>query len=399
MRVLSDPDTSDTLFSDVYPVIQRYAVNEPLLPNLTTLHVREIEESLFPYISLFLSPTITSVSFGFSELPESVVASMITSLPTSCPNLQDIDLPSLPRDPMITAAVSSMFLATNRNAPRGFCVGSPLTEEASEAVYKSQNLRNLSVVIEKGTSIRFASLPNLTCLDIECDDGNDGLQLLRGATFGKLRTVTFRLDSWPIDDFLEAFKEAALSSSIQNTLSVFHLLTEWPWNPNYSSLLPFTQLVDLNIQSSCDDSCSRVDDNVVINLSQAMPKLETLILGNEPCYAFTGGVTVKGFMALAYNCPDLSHLCVHFQVASLSDTPTAFERTRKAGYSAPWTGCALKELVVGETLVAEESVSTAALTLLRIFPRIETIIHPNEGWDKVEDLIWRSRQIVDCSGK
>jgi hypothetical protein len=78
-------------------------------------------------------------------------------------------------------------------------------------------------------------------------------------------------------------------------------------------------------------SCSRVDDNTVINLSQAMPKLQNLSLGSGPCDQFTGGATAKGLVALAHNCPNLSSLCVHFQVASLSDPPTGLETTRDAG--------------------------------------------------------------------
>ena len=300
---------------------------------------------------------------------------------------------------MITTAVSRMSCNINQNGLQEFHVDSSLTEEASEAVYSSPNLRSLSVVIEKGTSIPSASLSNLTCLKIECDDGSDGLQLLRGVTFGKLESVDFYIESGPTGDFLEAFKAAALSSSIQNTLSVLYIFTEWPRGSNYSSLLPFTQLVNLTIDSACDDSCSRVDDDIIIDLSRAMPKLESLRLGNEPCRRFTGGVTAKGLVALAHDCPNLSTLCVHFRVASLSDPPTGLETTHSAGSLASWTGCPLTEFEVGEIPMAAELAPTVALTLLRIFPRIEIIVHFDKGWRKVEDMIRHSRQIFDCSSK
>ena len=82
-----------------------------------------------------------------------MVALMITTLPTLCPNLQLIILPELPRDPMITAAVSGITLVINRNSLQELNVDSPLTKEASEMLYKLPNLRNLSVVIERGTSL------------------------------------------------------------------------------------------------------------------------------------------------------------------------------------------------------------------------------------------------------
>ena len=401
MRGLDHHGTQKPLSSEVYSVMQLHAANEPLLPNLKTLYLWRIEGSFIPFVPLLFSPTITSISLGSlaSYLTTPVVASVIANLSTSCPNLQDIDIWPLPRDPIITAAASKMFFATNRNVLRSFHVDSPLTEEATEAIYKLQNLCGLSAVIEKGTQIPSASLPNLIHLKIESEDGSDELQFLRRATFGKLKSFHFGIESRPTDGFLEAFKGAALSSSIQDTLSKIYFITDWSWNPNYAPLLPFTRLVDVQILFSCDDGCSEVDDNSLIDLSQAMPGLQVLHLGSVPCRQFTGGATAKGLMALSHNCPNLSGLIVHFQVTTLSDPPTDLETTRGAGYLAPWTGCALTELEAGEILVPDGSTSTVALTLLRIFPQIETIAFYDEGWGKVEDVIKCSKGIIDYLSK
>ena len=401
IRELRDHNAQRTLHFTVYHILRRYVFNGPLLPNLTTLDLRPVREPLISSIRSLVPPTITSISLGslaFS-LSESGLVLVIEDLPTNFPNVRDIIIRPLPRTPLITAAASKMFLTTNRNTLRRFHVDSPLTEEATEATYKSQNLCGLSVVIEKGTPMPSAPLPNLIHLQIRCDDGSDGLQLLRRVTSGKLKSVDFTIKSRPADDFLEAFKEAAFSSSIQDTLSAIRIVADWSWKPNYSSLLPFTRLVDLEIQTYCDDSCSRVDDDIIIDLSRAMPKLESLKLGSGPCRKFTGGVTVEGLVALAYNCPNLSSLCVHFQVASLSDPPTGPDTTRNAGYPASWTGCALTELEVGEMPVPEGSAPMVALTLLRIFPRIKSMGSWGRGWGEVEDMICRSKQIVDCSSK
>ena len=381
--------------------MQLYTTNEPLLPNLKTLNLSRIDQSFLPFLPFFLSPSISSISFEsfVFDVPEFVVASVITNLPTLCPNLQDINLPSLGRDPMITAAASKMFFATNRNALRRFHADSPLTEEAAEAIYKLRDLCGLSVVIEKGTPIPSALLPNLIRLEIESEDGSDGVQLFHGATFGKLESVESYIKSRPIDDFFEAFQWATLSSSVQNTLSAICLNTDCSWNPNYSSLLSFTRLVDLKIEFSCDDSCSGVDDDILIDLSRAMPRLESLRLGDWPCHGFTGGVTANGLVALVHNCPNISCLRVHFRAESLIGPTTGFETTDNAGHSTLWMGCALKVLEVGEIPVPEGSESMVAITLLRIFPRIETIIVYDAGWIGVEDMIRRSEQIVDRSSR
>ena len=393
------PGHSGTQSSEVYAAMQLHAVNEPLLPNLTTLNLWAVRGTLIQFLPFFLSPRITSISLQalafYHSIP--VAASVIANLPKTCPNLQDINLQSLPRDPVITAAASKMFFAASQNALRRFHVDSPLTEEANQALYKSQNLCSLSVVAEKGTPIPSASLPNLISLQIECEDGSDGLQLFRGATFGKLESVNFNIKSKLTGDFLEAFKEGALSSSIQNTLSTVSLTADFSWNLNYSSLLPFIRLVDLQIVFPCGDGCSGMDDDTFINLSRAMPKLQSLKLGDWPCDKSTGGVTAKGIVALAHNCPNLYSLRVHFQATTLSDPPTGLETTDNAGHSVSWKSCALTELDVGRIPVLEESKSMVALTLLQIFPRIRIINYTNGEWFDVENMIHSPRRIVDCS--
>jgi len=402
MRELRQLVTTDSPSPEALWIMQLSTIDEPLLPNLKTLELTEIKGWLIPFIPLFLSPRTTSVLLTFEfELPEVMVASAIISLPTLCPNLQVINLDMLPLDsPTITAAVSGMLLATDRDTLQEFHVDSTLTEEASKVLYKLPDLRSLSVAIEEENPSPSASLPNLTELKITSYNEDAGWsRFFCGATFGKLESVTFYLQSEETGDFLEVFKRAALSSSIQNTLSRFYLFANFTWNPNYSSLLPFTQMVNLEIEFYCDDECSRVDDDIVISLSREMPKLKSLKLGDEPCREFTAGVTAKGLVALARNCPNLSLLRIHFQLASLSIPPASPRMTLGAESTASWVDCALTGLDVGEIRLPKESVLMVALTLLRIFPQISEIYHNDEGWWKVENAIYYSRQIVNCSGK
>jgi len=305
-----------------------------------------------------------------------------------------------PISPMITAAVSGMLLVTNRNTLQRFSVGLPLTKDANKVLYELPNLRYLSVFIGRETPLPSASLPNLTRLSIACENEDGWPRLFHGATLGKLERVEFYPRSKHIGDFLGVFKRAALSSSIQNTLSKLRVCAGSSWNPTYSSLLPFTKLVDLEICFSCNRGCSsRVDDNIIISLSRAMPKLKTLILGHTACGQVTGGVTPKGLLALAHHCPKLSTLSVHLKVASLCEPPGIPGMVPAAGPGASWTHCALGRLVVGEAPMPEGSVVIVAMTLLRIFPRLGSIKFTDERWGKVENAINRSREIINCSSK
>jgi len=69
-----------------------------------------------------------------------------------------------------------------------------------------------------------------------------------------------------------------------------------------------------------------------------------------------------------------------------------------AGPAASWTDCALEVLCVGETPMPEGSELVVALTLLRVFPRLNSIVF-DEGWEEVENTINRSRRIIDRSSK
>jgi len=402
MRSLVEHGALGVSSSEVLSVLQFRALSEPLLPNLKVLESWSTTGEVISFIPLFLSPRTTVVDIGFSgpDLPKAVIASMVTAFPLLCPNLEQIILRSIPRDPMITAGISAMLLATNRNTLRCFDVHSPLTEEGREVIFKLPDLCELSVVIERDTSLPSAVLPNLTNLMITYDHGCDWLRMFQGATLGKLESVTFNPRSEQIGDFLGAFERVALTASIQNTLSVFSLYTSCSWNPRYASLLPFTHLKELVVEFSCVGGCSSsMDDDTIINLARAIPGLEHLRLGDAPCRRIPTGITAKGLVVLAHHCPNLSFLCIHFQVASLSAPLVTAGTTSSAESTAPRRDCALTELEVGEIPVPEQSVSVVALNLTRIFPHIEIIYYIGENWEKVMDAISLSREIFDSSCK
>jgi len=365
-----------------------------MLPNTKSLKLDGVAEDLVSFIPLFLSPGITSIKLSFRYAFSGVVAaSVVTNLPTLCPNLQAISLHSLPRDPMITTAVSEMFLVTNRNTLQRFNVDHPLTEKASEVIYKLPDLRKLRVVIDGPGSLPTLVLPNLTKIYVQYDHDHDWLQGFRGATLGKLTSVTFHRMSPSNDDLLEAFESVALTASIPATLSefVFHPLTSYSWRPNYRSLLPFTQLKNLAIWFTCIPDClSTIDDDIITDLARAMPKLESLHFGCLPCKTPTG-VTAKGLAALAYCCPRLFSLGVHFQGAGV-DPSKIPQVTFDGEPTILREECALTCLQVGSICVPDRSASMVALTLLRIFPRLNDILYMDQKWKKVVDAIKRFKK-------
>jgi len=386
------------LSPEVFSVLQPHAINEPLFPNLKTLRLWDASVETIPFIPSLLSARTTDIHIGFSSanFPEGMVVSMIASFPTLCPNLQGINFSSLPNDPMIAAAVSGMVLATNRNTLRSFNAGCLLTQTAHKVLCELPNLHGLSIVIRDNTSLPLLVLPSLVDLTVTYDDGSDWLQGFRGATLGKLASITIHSKSSSVGNFLEAFESVMVTTSTPETLSTFSFDTSSPWQPNYRSLLSFTQLEELTIGFSCEHgSSSMIDDDTIIHMARAMPKLEILQLGGPPCRTPTG-ITAKGLAALSYYCPNLFTLRIHFQVDSL--IPSSMSIITSDDQQAD-SNCALTDLEVGEMPMVEGSALMVALTLLRIFSHLENIEYSDEGWEEVADAIRLSKRVADASSK
>ena len=397
MRKLRVDPYVDPVTSDIILALQLRTANSTWLSRLKTFECYEATEAFIPFIPLFLSPKTTRIRIEFDEYPPTVVAgSMISRLSTLCPDLECIALQNLSRNSVIIDAVAELLLGCNREVIREFEVDCPLTEEAREVVYQLQKLSTLSTVIQGPTSLPMVTLPDLFALDLEYEHDLDWLEGFRGATLGNLQAVTFHSKSEHIGDFLQAFESVALTTSAQNTLLTFCFCTSRSWNPNYSSVLSFYQLRKLEIEFSCNDGCSsKVDDDIIISLAGAMPKLEDLRLGGRPCQTRTGA-TVNGLIGLAYRCPHLLRLCIHFQATSLANAatsemerlPFALKRSARREKS-----CALTVLEVGRIPIPAGSELAVTLILLQIFPHINHVMYINQEWKTVTDTIHGFRQI------
>ena len=396
MRMLTVDCDTDPVTPEIFLPLQLRAANEPFLPKLKIFQCNGTTTTFIPFIPFFLSPQTTEISFVSTEdSPTMAVASTFTMFATLCPNLERVTIRNPERDLVTIDALSEMLLAFNQDSLQIFHVDSPLSKEAREVVFRLPKLSGLWVVIEGHTLLPPVELPNLTEIDLEYDDHLDWLQGFRGAALGKLESVSFCSQSEQIGDFLGAFESVALTSSVQNTLSSFMFTTSRSWYPNYSSLLSFKQLEKLVIEFTCDDGCSsKVDDDVITTLAQAMPKLEILQLGGMPCKTRTGP-TVHGLIALAFHCLHLSELRIHFQGDSLVCAATSAATTFIPIDEpvVPREDCALTDLMVGCIPIPTKSAARVTPVLLQIFPRILNVHYANPEWRTVAQNITEFRRI------
>ena len=396
MRKLTLDTSGDSVTPGTLFALQFRTAGEPFLPRLKSFECEEATEAFIPFISLFLSSKTIWIKIAFAEdSPTVMVASMIARLSTLCPDMERITLNDLPRDAAVTEAVSEMLIACNQDTLRWFCVDSPLTEEAREVVFRLPNLSELWTVVQGHTLLPPVTLPNLTLIDLEYDDHFDWLQGFRVMALGKLEEVLFSSQSDQIGDLLGEFERAVLTTSIPSTLLTFRFTPSCSWNPNYRSLLPFTQLRDLMIGFSCDGGCSsRVDDNLITDLVRAMPKLELLRLGGPPC-EIPSGVTAKGLIALASGCHHLSDLRIHFQTTSLVQAATNRETSPSSeGKTAVRRqDSALRDLDVGEIPIPEGKELVVTMGLLQIFPNLLNVTFAGSSWRSVAENITLFKRI------
>lgn len=396
MRVLELDLSEDVATSNTLLMLQTRTANDPLLPGLKTFHCTNATGEFIPFMPCFLSPTTTEIDIKFDEdTPTVVIGSTITRLPTLCPNLQRILLNFLPRDPVITEAVSEMLLAYNRDTLQWFLVDSPLTEEAREVVYRLPKLTQLWVVLRGRTSLPTMALPNLAVIDVEYEDNPDWLEGFRGARLESLDSASFRSESRQIGDFLGKFANVAETTPALTKISVFTFITSRSWNPSYRSLLSFTRMEELTIGFSCTGGCSsNVDDSVIVDLARAMPNLKILKLGNKPCRT-RAGVTIKGLIGLARGCSHLSELRIHFQTGSFNDTAISAQTAPLSDGEAKIRrhDCALTNLEVGDIPIQDGDQLTVTVTLLQIFPRLSNIEPVQERWGDVLEGIKQYKRI------
>ena len=403
MRELKLDLSEEPIPSNVLSVLQLRTLSEPLLPNLRLLDLKKAHANIIPFIPLFLSPNTTHIAIQFAPAPPVVmVAVMMINLPKLCPHAQKIIFQPLPLGSAVTNAASEMLLTCNLDALRFFHVDSPLTEEARRVVFQLPNLRGLWTVFTEPVLLPEVSLPNLTTLDIEYHRDHDWLRGFRGTTFSKLTEVTFHAECQQVGDFLEAFEDFALATPASAVLSRFKFHTSLAWDPNYYSLLAFKQLKELNLEFCCHDDCfSCIDDEILVTLAQAMPKLEILKLGKAPCEVL-GDVTIHGLIALAHHCRDISRLRVHFRTNSLTEALADEPVPSPQGPCLPREDCALTSLEVGKIPILKRHRHAVAFALLRIFPRLCDIEYEDDEWEYVADMIKLFRKIdsvVHRSGK
>ena len=167
--------------------------------------------------------------------------------------------------------------------------------------------------------------------------------------------------------------------------------------------LSFKSLTSLKVLSECSPNlCHTFDltDDDIDMLTKAMPRLESLAIGEEPC-GVPSQITFKSLYTISRQCPRLTTLQIHFNPALFV---TKVETDSQNGDVAlgfpdlktpPSELCSVTTIDVGSIPLPPESNTSyiMALGLLGVFPRLEKLECDDGDWDDIDDLIGVCRRM------
>lgn len=147
-----------------------------------------------------------------------------------------------------------------------------------------------------------------------------------------------------------------------------------------SQVCAFTSLTDLNVWCTCpQDRCVfALTDDDLSNLSLALPRLESLMLGHQ-CDKNACKTTFRSLLFLSARCPNLAFIAVHFNTEQITnDIRSLFETedpSLKELRECP-TRCQVVTFSVSKTplsLAGSDELQVVKRGFLNVFPRLRGI--------------------------
>jgi hypothetical protein len=375
-------------------VLPPSAGTPPALP----LHLRDLNwwlnKTNLTFLPKFLSPYLTNIIITTNtfvhphetvvpwdgKLPDKVVPKMrsaIKSFPSSLQCLY-IQLGSGP-ETRFTEEISAFILGCGESLEE-FSTNLVLSTQAIVRLMKLPNLRvwvtnqgppQVTDLIHRGVPDGVASLfPSLTILDLGGEAALEWLSLFEATkngtppwiiAGGSLHALTYRHPTLPVDSLL------------------------------VSRILPFTGLTEVFFNMGCfmRPCVSKFTDQDVERLAIALPKLESLTMGESPCNENTCPTTVRSLLSLSVHCTNLKHLNIHFRTENLrTDMLDMLSYAYSEGlHSRP--KCSLEALKVGEMLpnLADYDTVLVSIGMLMVFPSLVKFATMSPAWTKVEMMV------------
>jgi hypothetical protein len=317
---------------------------------------------------------------------------------------------SLIHDPLITDAVSTLLLKCNPGKLRRFYVRTALSNEAFIHATQLPNLEvffiktGLGNETELGVPLPTSTFPSLESLEIDATDTTRPPLLrtiadIQSKTFRRLK-LEFPVQEW--GTFFPAMLVAIQHSGSYQTLTKFSITPDGRFNVDTAFIRPLlflTQLTDLDIEIHCGRQCPfKLSDQDIEELVKALPKLESLCLGSNPC-SRPANNTIRTLVSIATHCKHLFELVIHTNVEAVIDGVSQHGGRGGSHTSgdplSTFVECPIRSIIFGPCFIPDEGRGAIvfAITLLRLFPRLSELgVYPPTLesyplWETVEELI------------
>ena len=352
-----------------------------VLPNLLYIAWGSSWE-LMPFLRLFLSPGLVNVRILFPDGdPHPYRLAVVPLIPTkrlvhlTCSQMSpgnDTSLLEALRNLLDEASGTLRSVSWRREIPTTIF----------DRLLRLSNLRYLDVEPPRAPiSPPEVVFPSLEQLVIRTGEVSSWLNIFEKIPNPALQDliIHFMEDSPP--DYLQVLGYSLKAANKEQSLTRFQCswedaitITEVELHP----LLSFERLTTLVLRSCSQECTVQLDDPFVCRLAKALPRLETLRLGDAPPNAVTN-VTVESLVALSTNCVDLDFLRIHFDATAIPSRST-YENSQMRKSS-----CKLRTLSVGSQPPpsGDDDILQFAFAIAHIFPHVEDIWGCEEGWRKV----------------
>ncbi|KAJ7440343.1 hypothetical protein B0H11DRAFT_2099928, partial [Mycena galericulata] len=377
--------------ADVLHTVATYLPPGYLFPNIRDVSWNPPEDSLFPYIGLFLGPKITAARLAFSRNTSNV--SLLPQLALPYPAIESLVINSVVEN-------SELFRRT-----------------ASRTVLLLKNIQTLWLdKLDRDALEYLSQLPDLGTLILDLPDLQDlGPRSPRMRSverpFPALRTLKFFnttiefalefLDFWPVcflRDFYIGTEVPAtkfitgqiyvtvarqISPATLETLHIQHAEDgEMPTppaarvadyvvgGPEIAPLFYFRNLTELTLEAPVGFD---IDDTTALDMASAWPNLKQFRLGSATDLWYPSRMTLHGLCAFAKHCRNLRSLAISMDATTVPSPDAQISQS------------ALLHLDVGPSSIVDPPTVTRFMSSL--FPSLRTIKTLNDWrWQEEEPL-------------
>ena len=403
---VTSPDT--VISPAALHLFRLYTPYSPLLPNLVSLNW-DSDDAFLPFISPFISRSLSSIVIDVPRGASALLPPILSTLSTLSPDIREIQIERLFHSPSTEEASSQLLMHCNPYRLRKYNVDSPISPTALRHIIQLPSLEEFWLVVDSfqlPDPLPVIVFPSLRLLDVEYRGDHTWLALLPAIENPVLTSIFVECSGADVARFVEAFQLTAAGCGIEERLQEFRVRSqeEFKISPELiTCILSFKNLTSLKVLSECSTIiCQTFDlaDDHIDLLTKAMPRLESLAIGEEPC-GVPSQITFRSLYTISNRCPRLTHLQIHFNPALFV---TRVDTDSESGGVAlglsdlttpPSELCSVTTIDVGNIPLPSESNTSyiMALGLLGVFPRLEKLEYDDGDWEDVDDLIGVCRRM------